>query len=68
MLFKFGKVTSPRCSLFKLHNETIIHLFYDVLIGKILWNQLISIRSNNLIFPTCTPQSPIFGFLDLDMN
>ena len=27
MLFKFGKVTSPRCSFCKLHDETIIHVF-----------------------------------------
>ena len=27
MLFKFGKVTSPRCSFCKLHDETITHLF-----------------------------------------
>ena len=27
MLFKFGKVISPRCSFCKLQEETIIHLF-----------------------------------------
>ena len=27
MLFKIGKVTSPRCSFCKLHDETIMHLF-----------------------------------------
>ena len=27
-----------------------------------------SILSNNLIFPTCTPQRAIFGFWDLDAN
>ena len=27
MLFKFGKVISPRCSFCKLHDETIMHLF-----------------------------------------
>ena len=48
MLFKFGKVTSPPCSLCKLHNETIMHLFYDCLIVKELWNQLKSILSNDL--------------------
>ena len=43
MLFKFGKVTSPRCSFCKLHDETIMPLFYDCLIVKELWNQLKSI-------------------------
>ena len=51
MLFKFGKVISPRCSFCKLHEETIMHLFYDCLIVKRIWNQLKSILSNNLIFP-----------------
>ena len=68
MLLKFGKVTSPRCSFCKLHDETIMHVFYDYLIVKELWNQLKSILSNNLILPICTPQSAIFGFWDLDTN
>ena len=68
MLFKFVKVTSPRCSFCKLHDETITHLFYDGLIVKRLWNQLKSILSNNLIFPISTPQSAIFRFWDLDTN
>ena len=50
MLFKFGKVISPRCSFCKLHEETIMHLFYDCLIVKRIWNQLKSILSNNLKF------------------
>ena len=65
MLFKFGKVTSPRCSFWKLHDETIMHLFYDCLIVKRLRK---SILSNNVIFLISTPQSAIFGFWDLDMN
>ena len=52
----------------KLHNQTVMHLFYDYLIIKELWNQLKSILSNNLIFAKCTPQSPIFGFWNLDTN
>ena len=67
MLFKFGKVTSPPCSLCKLHNETIMHLFYDCLIVKELCNQLKSIFSN-VAFLICTPQSGIFGFWHLDTN
>ena len=68
MLFKFGKVTSPRCSSSKLHDETIMHLFYDCLVVKILWNQLKSTLSNNLNFLISTPQNVIFGFWDLDTN
>ena len=43
MLFKFGKVTSPRCCFCKLHDEIIMHLFYEWWIVKELWNQLESI-------------------------
>ena len=68
MIFKFGKVTSPRCSFRKLHDETIMHLFYECLIVKRLWNLLKSTLSNNLIFPISTPLSAIFGFWDLDTN
>ena len=68
MLFKFGKINSPRCSVRKLHNETIIHLFHDCLIVKRIWNQLKSILSNNFNFPISTLQSAIFGFWDLDTD
>ena len=68
MLFKFGKVIFPRCSFCKLHDETIMHLFYDCLIVKRIWNQLKSILSNNLNFLISMPQSTIFGFWDLDTN
>ena len=68
MLFKLGKVTTPRCSFCKLQDETVVHLSYDYLIVKELWNQLKSILSNNLIYPKCKPQSAIFGFWDLDTN
>ena len=68
MPFKFGKITSPRCSFCKLHDETVIHLIYDYLIARELWNQLKSILSNNLIFLICTQQSAIFGFWYLDTN
>ena len=47
MLFKFGKVISPRCSFCE---ETIIHLFHDCSIVKRIWNQLKSILSNNINF------------------
>ena len=39
MFFKFGKVTSPRWSFCKLHDETSVHLFCDCLIVKRIWNQ-----------------------------
>ena len=45
-----------------------MHIFYDCLTVKKLWNQLKYIVSKNLNFPISTPQSAIFGFWDLDTN
>ena len=68
MLFKFGKVTPPLYPICKLHDETIMQLFYDCLIVKSIWNQLKSVLSNNLTFPISMSQSAIFGFWDLETN
>ena len=62
MLFRFGEVISTQSPFCKLHDETIMHLFYDCLIVKRIWNHLKSILSNNLNFAISTPQSVIFGF------
>ena len=68
MLFKLGKVISSRCSFCTLHGKTIMHLFYNCLIVKRIWNQLKSILSNYFNFSISTPQSAIFGFWNLDTN
>ena len=68
MLFKFGKVISPRCSFCKLQEETIMHLSYDCLIVKRMWNQLKSILSNKISFLISASQRAIFGFWYLDTN
>ena len=68
MLFKFGKVISPRCSICKLHEETIMHLLNECLILKRIWYQLKYTLSNNINFPIRTPQGAIFGFWVLDTN
>ena len=67
-MLKVENVTSPRCFFCKFRDETIMDLFHDCLVVKIIWNQLKTILSNNLILPISTPQSAIFGFWDLDTN
>ena len=67
MNFRNSKLKTSRCFFCKLHDETIMHVFYDCLIVKELCNQLKSIFSN-VAFLICTPQSAIFGFWDLDTN
>ena len=65
MLFKFGKVTSPLCSFCKLEDETPLHLFYFCSKTQILWNPLQQLFLHNLTIPERTPQSAIFGFIDI---
>ena len=64
MLFKFRKVESPLCSFCKAEDETYIHLFYRCRKTFILWRQLQEIFSTALDFPSISPHSAIFGFLD----
>ena len=39
LLFKFRKVKSPLCSIYKSAEETIIHLFSEFLCAQYIWNQ-----------------------------
>ena len=55
------------CNL-KLNDKAIMHLSWDCIIIKRIWNQLKFVLPTNLTFPISTPQSAIFGFCDLDTN
>ena len=66
MLFRFGKNYSPLCSFSKIIEETPLHLFYNCIKTKLLWDQLKEFISNKtLSFPSLTPQSAILGHIDL---
>ena len=66
MLFRFGKIDSPLCSFCKMIEETPLHLFYNCIKKKLLWDQLKDFISNEtLSFPSLTPQSAILGHIDL---
>ena len=67
-LFDFRIVTSPECSFCMSEEETVIHLFYHCRHTQLLWNQLTNFFSNCLTLPQITPQSAIFGFLDIVQN
>ena len=64
MLFNFRKVESPFCSFCKAEDETCIHLFYRCRKTSSLQRQLQEFFSAALNFPSISPQSAIFGFLD----
>ena len=65
MLFKFGKIDSPLCPFCKMIEETPLHLFYNCIKTKLLWDQLKDFISNETSFPSLTPQSAILGHIDL---
>ena len=66
MLFRFKKIDSPLCSFCKIIEETPLHLFYNCIKTKLLWDQLKGFISNKtLSFPSLTPQSAILGHIDL---
>ena len=66
MLFRFGKIDSPLCSFCKMIEETPLHLFYNCIKTKLLWDQLKDFISNEtLSFPSLTPQSAILGHINL---
>ena len=69
MLFRFGKIDSPLCSFCKMIEETPLHLFYNCIKTKLLWDQLKEFISNKtLSLPSLTPQSTIVGHIDLSAD
>ena len=67
-LFKMKITTTKICSLCKIADETIIHLFFECPVTKNLW-QHIKQRYQNLAIPDLTPESAFFGFKhDLFLN
>ena len=64
-LFEFNKINSPECSFGKCEEETTIHLFHSCRKTQVLWTQLTSHLNKHFNLPYLTPQSAIFGFLDI---
>ena len=58
----------PLCYFCNLYNETPYHIFHECVCFKCLWSDLVQFFQNNLILPTLTPQTAIFGFLDSANN
>ena len=67
-LFLFRNVFSPLCSFCNREEETILHNFYSCIFTKALWNDLKSSVEGFLQLPNLTPQSTMFGFLDINTN
>ena len=67
MLFKFGIVPRSLCSFCNSEEETPISCF-SRLYSHTVWNQLQTYISENLVMPCLTPQSAMFGFIDIQQE
>ena len=67
-LHTFGIRPTHLCSFCNLYDETPYHMFYECDRVKSLWPNLVQCFQNNLIVPTLTPQTAIFGYLDSANN
>ena len=67
-LFLFRTVSSPLCSFCNREEETILRTFYSCIFTKALWNDLKNSVEGFLHLPDLTPQSAVFGFLDINTN
>ena len=61
-LYLFGKVETPLCSYCMLYDESIIHLFWNCVYVKNLWQQLQLYFNDDFKLPDLTLQTAIFGF------
>ena len=59
---------SPLCSFCNLYDKTPYHIFYECDRVKCLWFDFVQYFQSNLILPTLTPQTSMFGFLDCTNN
>ena len=67
-LHTFGIKPSPVCFFCNLYDETPYHIFYECHRVKCVWSDFVQVFQSNLILPTLTPQTVIFGFLDSANN
>ena len=58
------KVESIFCSICKLKEETILHLFYECIKAQILLLQLYSLCNDSFSFPVLTPRNEIFEYIN----
>ena len=63
MLFRFGKNPSLLCSFYKLHDETLIHLFSSCIQVISLWIEIKLFFSKYIQLTLLSSQIAIFGLL-----
>ena len=60
-LYTFGITNTALCSFCNTLEETPIHIFFDCVHVKCLWERLQIKFQNNFILPSLTPQTAILG-------
>ena len=68
ILFRFKKVDSPLCSYCNEGEKTPLHLFHSCLKTKQVLNKLRQYFSKFMNISHSTPQSPILGIFDNNIN
>ena len=66
--FLFKKAETKLCPFCKNDNETLVHVFANCVVTVNLWSNIKGYFNDNLNIPLLTPQSAIFGFLEVDNN
>ena len=64
MLFTFGKMKTPLCSICHSYDETNKHIFLECQCVKQLWNHLRLLLVNDACLPILTPQTVISSFIN----
>ena len=65
-LFIFGKINTPLCCFCNNEDETYLHLFFNCLECKNIWMSLKDYFKTSIDIPLLSPQSAIFGFLEVE--
>ena len=68
LLFKFGIASQSLCSFCNSEEEIPFHIFHNCTHTQNLWNQLQTYLSENIVIPCLTPQSAMFGFIDIQLE
>ena len=68
MLLKFGISKDRSCSFFNIEEETTIHIFYGCVHVQNIWNELRAYLIQDLVIPDLSPQSAIFGYVEIQQD
>ena len=68
MLLKFGISKDLSCSFCNIEEKTTIHIFYGCVHVQNIWNELRAYLIQDLVIPDLSPQSAIFGYVEIQQD